>query len=73
MAEQPQDAGQRPPTTTPHRRPRWVTITWIIVAVLLVLFVILQLTGVGPGAGGHGPGRHRGSAAPPATVTADRG
>jgi hypothetical protein len=37
--------------------PRWVKVSLIIVAVLVVLFVGLQLAGVG---GDHGPGRHMG-------------
>ena len=35
--------------------PRWVKVSGIIVLILVVLFIILQLTGV---AGDHGPGRH---------------
>jgi hypothetical protein len=35
--------------------PRWVKVTAIVVGVLILLFVILQLTGL---AGQHGPGRH---------------
>lgn len=42
---------------TPHRRPRWVKISLIVVLVLVALFVILQLTGVAP-EGGHGPNLH---------------
>ena len=40
---------------TPPRMPRWVRMTLIVVGVLVVLFVVLRLTGVG---GEHGPGRH---------------
>jgi hypothetical protein len=37
--------------------PRWVKVSGTIAAVLAVVFVILQLTGV---IGRHGPGRHGG-------------
>jgi hypothetical protein len=40
----------RPPGT-----PRWVKVSGIIIIALVLLFVILQLTGVG---GNHGPGMH---------------
>lgn len=33
--------------------PRWVKVFGIIAIVLVLLFLIMQLTG-----GGHGPGRH---------------
>jgi hypothetical protein len=47
--------------------PRWVKIAAIIVGILVLLFVVLRLTGVG---GEHGPGRHTGGAdTPPASVT----
>lgn len=55
-------------TFTPPRRPRWVTVSGIVVGLLVLLFVILNIVGVGPGAGGHGPGMHRG-----AGVTSDAG
>lgn len=35
--------------------PRWVRVVAVIAAVLLVLFLVLQLTGLGEG---HGPGQH---------------
>jgi len=35
--------------------PRWVKVFGIIAIVLVLLFVVIQFTGVG---GGHGPGRH---------------
>ena len=61
-------------TSTPHRRPRWVKVSGIIVGVLVLVFVILQITGLGPGAGGHGPGRHGGGAGTsPPSVTENRG
>ena len=40
---------------TPPGMPRWVKVTGIVVGILILLFVVLQLTGV---AGQHGPGRH---------------
>jgi hypothetical protein len=36
--------------------PRWVKVFGIIAIVLVLLFVVIQFTGVG--GGGHGPGRH---------------
>jgi hypothetical protein len=39
----------------PPRAPRWVKIAAVIVGVLLLVFLVLQLTGL---AGDHGPGRH---------------
>jgi hypothetical protein len=35
--------------------PRWVKVSAVIVVVLVVLFVVLKLTGLG---GEHGPSRH---------------
>jgi len=35
--------------------PRWVKVSAIVVGVLVLLFIVLVLTGVG---GPHGPGRH---------------
>lgn len=40
---------------TPPRMPRWVKIAAIVVGVLILVFLVLQLTGI---AGQHGPGRH---------------
>jgi hypothetical protein len=40
---------------TPPSTPRWVKIFGIIAIVLILLFVILKLTGIG---GNHGPSRH---------------
>jgi hypothetical protein len=39
----------------PPGMPRWLKVSGIILAVLIVLLVILALTGV---FGQHGPGRH---------------
>lgn len=40
---------------SPPGMPRWVKVTSIAIGILLLLFLILQLSGV---AGQHGPGRH---------------
>ncbi|MGH3391484.1 MAG: hypothetical protein ACRDOO_21660 [Actinomadura sp.] len=45
----------RPDRESPPRMPRWVKIPMIVIGALLVLFVALQLAGLG---GEHGPGRH---------------
>jgi len=52
-------------TAAPHRRPRWVKVSGMVVGVLVLALVILRLTGVGQGAGGHGPGMHGGGTPPP--------
>jgi hypothetical protein len=53
--------------------PRWVKVAGIIALVLVLVFVVLKLTGVG---GSHGPGRHatgadtsRGHTRPPPGIT----
>lgn len=53
--------------------PRWVKVLGTIAIVLILLFVVLKVTGIG---GAHGPGRHMPSGhahgdAPPASVTKD--
>lgn len=40
---------------SPPGAPRWVKVSLILVAVLVLGFVLLKIAGVG---GGHGPGRH---------------
>ncbi len=45
----------------PPRAPRWVKIAVIVVGILILVFIALQVTGVG---GQHGPGRHGMSASP---------
>ena len=35
--------------------PRWVRVAAIVVGALVLIFIVLQLLGVG---GQHGPGRH---------------
>jgi hypothetical protein len=49
------DTGVSPTEGRPPGTPRWVKMVGIIVIVLVLLFVILKLTGIG---GEHGPGRH---------------
>ncbi|MBI2872065.1 MAG: hypothetical protein HYY00_02610 [Chloroflexi bacterium] len=49
------DTGVGPGCGSPPGMPRWVKVSGIIVIVLVLLFVVLQLTGL---RGGHGPGRH---------------
>lgn len=51
--------------TKPPKAPRWVKVSAIVVGILILLFVIMQLTGL---AGEHGPGRH-GAAQPVTTAT----
>ncbi len=53
----PTEVSDEPRGIEPYRRPRWVTVSLIVVAILVLLFIILNVTGVAPG-GGHGPGRH---------------
>ena len=65
------DTRVRPPADRPPSTPRWVKVFGIIAIVVVLIFVVIQLTGVG---GGHGPGRHAasgdvGGQAPPSNVT----
>jgi hypothetical protein len=69
MADSPRDAATDEVTGT----PRWVKVAGIVVLVLVLVFVVLKLTGLG---GSHGPGRHapaadtsRGHTGPPPGVT----
>jgi hypothetical protein len=53
----------------PYSTPRWVKVFGIIVIVLVLLFVVVLVTGLG---GEHGPGRHMPSSdAPPPSVIQD--
>jgi hypothetical protein len=55
------------PTRTPPKAPRWVKVAAIIVGVLVLLFLILKVIGVGAE---HGPGQHLpGGDPPPAHTT----
>ena len=52
---------------TPPGMPRWVKVTAIVVGVLVLVFLVLQLTGI---AGNHGPGRHSSAGiTPPVSLT----
>ncbi|MDQ4103424.1 MAG: hypothetical protein M3186_06855 [Actinomycetota bacterium] len=60
-------ADVRPGRASPPRMPLWVKVPAIIIGILVLLFVVLKLTGLG---GKHGPGRHLPGGAPPtASVT----
>ncbi len=65
------ESGPRPDAghETPPGMPRWVRVAAIVVGVLILAFLVLQLTGV---AGEHGPGRHMSGSGPsPADVAMD--
>ncbi|WP_157245047.1 hypothetical protein [Nonomuraea typhae] len=49
---------------TPPRAPRWVKVSAIAVAILVLAFLIAQVFGIG---GPHGPGRHASLPQPPNT------
>lgn len=49
------ETGVRPTEDQPPSTPRWVKVSGIIAIVLILLFVIINLTGIG---GNHGPSRH---------------
>lgn len=50
----------QPGAARPPRAPRWVKVSAVLVAVVvLLLLAVLKLTGAG---GEHGPGRHTGAA-----------
>ena len=63
MTEQPPNVARQsdPDRDSPPGMPRWVKIAALAVFALILLFLILQLTGV---AGDHGPGRHTSGSAP---------
>jgi cytochrome b561 len=50
----PQPASASEPGPPPGM-PRWVKIAAVVVGLLVLLFLVLQLTGI---AGEHGPGMH---------------
>ena len=53
---------------SPAHMPRWVKVTGIVIGALVLVFVVLNVAGIGPE---HGPGRHTTpeDGAPPAGVT----
>jgi hypothetical protein len=57
MADPPPDpeTGVEPDRQSAAGTPRWVKVFGIVALILVVVFVVLQLVGVG---GRHGPGRH---------------
>lgn len=50
----------------PPKAPRWVKVSAIVVGIVILVFLITQLTGTG---GQHGPGRHN-AAQPVSMATA---
>jgi hypothetical protein len=56
----------RPEADVPPGTPRWVKVTAIVVGLLILLFLVLQLTGI---AGEHGPGMHASTGQSPTLVT----
>ncbi len=48
-------------TDVPPGMPRWVKVAAVVVGLLILLFLVLQLTGI---AGEHGPGMHSSLGAP---------
>jgi hypothetical protein len=50
--------------------PRWVKVSLIVGLVLVLLFVVANVIGVG---GEHGPGRHGGDDGTPSTVVGGNG
>jgi hypothetical protein len=53
-----------PSEDAPPRMPRWVKVAAVVVGLLVLLFVIAQLAGLG---GEHGPGRHMSGDGPAST------
>lgn len=49
------DTGVEPDHGLTSGAPCWVKVFGIIAVTLILLFVVIQFTGIG---GGHGPGRH---------------
>ncbi len=50
----------------PAQMPRWVKVAALIIGLLVVLFVVVKLTGIG---GEHGPGRHMSGTTAPSVGT----
>ena len=62
------DSGRDHGVESPPGMPRWVKVSALVVGLVLLVFVILKVAGVG---GRHGPGMHQ--AAAPADVPDARG
>ena len=62
-------ADEQPETQVdePVGPPRWVKVTGVVVAVVVLLFIVLHLI---TGGGGHGSGRHSLGHVPTSTVVA---
>ena len=76
MPDLPIDDGSGGATATrtgpePHRRPRWVRATAMVVGAVVVVFVLLKLFGVD--VGDHGPGMHGGGGGSAITVAGHGG
>jgi hypothetical protein len=59
MSDRPLHPDTKDVGTDPGRiigMPRWVKVSLIIIAVVIVAFVVLQLTGIAPDHGGNGSG-----------------
>ncbi|MDP9460609.1 MAG: hypothetical protein M3Q22_10290 [Actinomycetota bacterium] len=57
------DTAEHRGTASPPGMPLWVKAAAVVVGLLLVVYLVLQLTGLG---GGHGPGMHSSSGLPSA-------
>lgn len=68
MTDQQQDPelGRAPDSHSPPHMPRWVKVTATVIGLLVLIFVVAQLTGL---AGEHGPGRHLSGHGPVPTGT----
>ena len=58
MTDRPQPQNRPAREDGPPGLPLWVKAAAVVVGLLLVVYVVLQLTGLG---GGHGPGMHSSS------------
>jgi hypothetical protein len=54
---------------TPPGMPRWVKVAAVVVGLLILVFLVLQLTGL---AGDHGPGMHSSTGSPAVSGAAER-
>lgn len=65
-----EEAGSGPDRGSSSGTPRWVKVFVIIGLVVVLLFLVAKLTGLG---GDHGPGRHGGGGDTPSTVIEEHG